>query len=47
MILMLTFLFLCLGLGLHARHFGAREHLVITLLAMSMTLLYLFVDGLM
>ena len=38
--LMLALLLACVTLGLVARRFGAREHVVITLLAVLTTTLY-------
>ena len=40
--LMLAVMFMCVALGLLARRFGARQHLAVVVLAIAMTVLYLF-----
>jgi hypothetical protein len=45
--LMLSFMLACVVLGLLVRRVGAREHLVMTLLAMTMASLYFFVTRFM
>jgi hypothetical protein len=47
MLLMLTFIFLCVAVGLLARRFGARQHMLVVFLAATMTALYFFVSKLL